>query len=326
MNKRLLPFFVFILFYSSALCQYKTLLSENFSNNKAGWPVQSDSSFLVAVQNGSLHLEKFIKNFDDRGCLWYHKEIKGLNTLQDFSITIYAKFISGGDHSNMFDIQWGHWDTAIAGSATRLYQLDHRLGDYVKLAHFNKGWDYSLWGKAAEILNRNLYRPNVYNKYELVQKDGFIIFNINDQQYFKQFAIPIAGNGIGFQHCLKGAWEIDKIIVKQARNVTTIKSNDTIVPAIPADSAYIAGKAPEELLKVYPNPFVNEFTVLLSITKAAIAKIELTDIKGTLILEYSKKLEVGEHAIRLFADVPAGIYLVKSTVNNKVTTAKLLKL
>lgn len=330
MHKRIPALFAFILFGVTALGQYKTVLSEDFKNNKRGWRLRSDSSFLVDINNGSLHLEKFRKNFDDRGCLWYNKEIDGLNTLQDFSITIYAKFISGGDIIDMFDIQWGQWDSTNRSLANSIYQLNFMLKGDVKLDYFDRQsksrWNYSLRGKAKEILDRNLYRPNVYNKYELVQKEGFIIFNINDQQYFKQFATPIAGNSIGFQQCLKAAWEIDKIVVKQAQsNNRPVENMDSLLVKN-TDSTSLGGKTGDEVLKVYPNPFINEFTVALSTTKTAPATLELLDAKGTLLLEYSRKLEPGQHTIRLFADVPAGIYFLRSTIDSKLTTTKLVKL
>lgn len=53
------------------------------------------------------------------------------------------------------------------------------------------------------------------NKYELIQKNGFIYFLVNNIELLKQARKPIAGNNIGFQQCLKSAWEIDKIEIRQ---------------------------------------------------------------------------------------------------------------
>lgn len=308
---------------TAAFCQGKVLLSDNFSNNKNGWRLQSDSVFLVDINNGVLHIEKFKKNFDARGCLWYKREIKGLNTLEDFSITLYAKFLSGGDILDMFDIQWGVWDKVISSKATSIYQLNFLIKGDIKLDYFNKQWNYSLRAKAKEILDRNLYRPGEYNKYELIQKDGFVIFKVNDKQYFKQFADPIPGNTIGFQGCLKQAWEIDKITVRQLKNK---KNNiDDIVPVAVTDSIKQPGNN-EGTLKVYPNPFVNEFTVTVLAEKAAEAKLEFFDMQGNLILQHDKKLAAGEHALRMYAEVSAGTYILKLTIAGKVTTAKLVKM
>jgi multimeric flavodoxin WrbA len=305
--------------------QNKVLLSDNFNNNKNGWRLQSDSLFLVDINNGVLHIEKFKKNFDARGCLWYKKEIEGLNTLEDFSITIFAKFLSGGDIFDMIDVQWGTWDKVISSKTTSIYQLNFLLKGEVKLDYFNKQWNYTLRTKTKEMLDRNLYRAGQYNKYEIVQKDGFVVFKINDVQYFKQFANPISGNTIGFQGCLKSAWEIDKIIVKQFKSKTE-KQPEPVSAIAAVDSLKQTEKNNTDAVKVYPNPFINEFTAMLFAEKTTNAKIELLDMQANLIVQYDKKLDAGENAVRIYADVPPGIYVLKLTVDNKVTTTKLVKM
>jgi hypothetical protein len=164
MCKIILLFVVVALSFSTASAQPKVLLADKFKNNKNGWRLQNDTSFLVDIKDGVLHIEKFKKNYTDRGCLWYTKVINGLNTLEDFSITIYAKFISGGDVVDMIDMQWGTWDKKISSKVTSIYQLNFLLKGDVKLDYFNKTWNYSLRQKSKEILDRNLYRPNEYNK------------------------------------------------------------------------------------------------------------------------------------------------------------------
>lgn len=310
---------------SIAVCQDKLLLSENFKDNRNAWRLRKDSSFSVEIKNGSLQLEKFTKNFDDRGCLWYKKEIKGLNTLEDFSITMYAKLLSGGDHTDLFDIQWGAWDKVILSKATSIYQLNYFLRGDVKLDHYNRGWNYSLRKMAKEISDKNLYLPNQYNKFEIIQKEGFILLNINDKQYFKQFVTPIDGNSIGFQGCLKSAWAIDKIIVRQFKT-NPRKPVSPLSSPVSADSTRAGDQTAEVPLKVFPNPFKNEFTVLVSMIKASTAKIELLDVKGSVLLQYDRKLEAGNHNIRLYAEVPPGAYVVKLTIGHKITSTKLLKL
>jgi Secretion system C-terminal sorting domain len=303
----------------------RILLSDNFNNNKNGWRLQSDSLFLVDINSGVLHIEKFKKNFDARGCLWYKKEITGLNTLENFSITIFAKFLSGGDILDMLDIQWGTWDKVISSKVTSIYQLNFLLKGEVKLDYFNKQWNYTLRTKAKEILDRNLYRPGEFNKYEIVQKDGFIIFSVNDVQYFKQFASAISGNTIGFQGCLKSAWEIDKIIVKQMKRKTEKQVEPASTVAV-TDSLKQTEKNNADAFKVYPNPFVNEFTLTVFAAKITNAKIELFDMQANLITQYDKKLDAGENAIRMYADVPSGAYILKLTIDNKVTSTKLVKM
>jgi len=321
-----LIFLPFILLLGSAsFCQDKLLLSENFNNNKNGWRLRYDSSFSVIIDKGVLHLEKLKKNFIDRGCLWLKKEIKGLNTAEDFSITIFAKFLSGGDIFDMLDIQWGAWDKVIASKVTGIYQLNFMLKGDVKLDYFNMQWNYTLRTKAKEILDKNLYQPGKFNKYEIVQQGGFIILKINDQQYFKQYASPISGNAIGFQGCLKSAWEIDKIIVKQLKRSKDERA-ETISVSAAIDSVKQAQKNDASTLRVFPNPFINEFTVLVSAEKTTTAKIELFDVQGNLIMQYDKKLDAGEQTVRLYADVLPGTYIIKATIDNKVTSTKIVKL
>jgi hypothetical protein len=139
---RIFLFFLFIAITGSrAICQDRVLFSEDFKNNKNGWRLQKDSSFSVEITNGVLRMEKFIKNKIDRNCLWYHREIKGLNTLQDFSITMVAKFVSGGDILEWLDLQWGTWDKDLRSQVTGIYQLNFFLKGDVKLDYFNQGWN-----------------------------------------------------------------------------------------------------------------------------------------------------------------------------------------
>jgi hypothetical protein len=325
MMRKLFFFLLIASLPSAAICQGKVLLSENFKDNKRGWTLRKDSSFSVEIKEGVLRWEKFTKNFDDRGCLWYRQEIKGFNTLQDFSITIVAKFLSGGDHTDLFDLQWGAWDKQIQSKATGIYQLNFFLRGDVKLDYFNKGWNYSLRQQAKELLEKKLYLPNQYNKYEIIQKNGFIIFNINDRQYFKQFVSPISGNSIGIQGCLKSTWAIDQVVVRQLKSK---KENTTISTRliIGGDSLAPAGKGAGDALKVYPNPFMNEFTVTAETDKAANATLELFDIQGNLLLAYDRKLDAGRHNMRMYADVPPGSYILKLTIGTKSTSAKMVKL
>ena len=318
-------FITLVLICNSVASQSKVLFSENFKNNKNGWREQNDSSFSVIVKKGVLRWEKLNKNFDDRGCLWYKKEIPGFNTLQDFSITVVAKFLSGGDHTDIFDLQWGNWDKEILSKITSIYQLNFFLKGDVKLDYYNKGWNYSLRKKTHELSGDNLYHAGEYNNYEIIQKDGFIMFNINGKQFFKQFVTPIAGNAIGIQGCLKSAWEIDKIIVRQLTK-TNIIETDSISSVIVPDSAMQVPDATEGNLKVFPNPFVNAFTISMQVEKSTTGSFELFDIQGNLLLKYDKKLDAGKQLIKLYADVVPGNYILKITDNSKTISTKLVKL
>ena len=322
MNK-ILFVIILISFCFKSYCQNKILFTENFSNNKNEWGLQNDSSFSVSIDKGKLRIEKLKKNFDDRGCLWYKKEIPELNTLENFSITIYAKFISGGDILEMFELQWGDWDTKVSSKVTSIYQLNFFLKGDVKLDYFNNGWNYSLREKIKEIDKHNPFLNEEFNKFEVIQKDGFVIFNINDKPFFKQFANPIAGNSLGIQGCLKSVWEIDKIVVKQLKNSSQKieKLNIQIANSAKNDSTKIS-----ESIKVFPNPFIEEFTVNISMEVSSIVTITLFDINGNMVLQTERNLKVGNHLIHLYANVSPGNYVLNVSTNSKKSTTTLVKL
>lgn len=203
-----------------ALSQENILFKENFKNNKNKWEIQKDSDFVVYIKKGVLHLEKLEKNFARRGCLWYNKIIPGFNTLNNFHITIYVKYLSGGDILDAIDFLWGDKGTLIKDRYTsNLYQLNFFLKGEIRLNHFNMNWDYPPSQNIKHLLSKE-FDAHKFNKYDLIQKDRFIYFMVNDIELLKQASKPVPGNSIGFQQCLKSAWEIDKIEIRQAINTS----------------------------------------------------------------------------------------------------------
>lgn len=205
-----------ITFNITIFSQEKILLKDDFKNNRNKWHVQNDSDFIVYVKQGVLHLEKLYKNFDRRGCLWYYKSIPGFNTLNNFHITIFAKYVTGGDGTNVIDFIWGDKGILIDGRYNaNIYQMNFLFSrGEVRLNQFNVRWDYPPNLNIKSLLRKGFDAYNI-NKYELIQKNGFIYFLVNNIELLKQARKPIAGNNIGFQQCLKSAWEIDKIEIRQ---------------------------------------------------------------------------------------------------------------
>jgi len=287
-----IAFYLFMVGFSTAIfSQEKILLQDDFLNNKNGWKLQRDSNFLVDIRNGALHLEKTEKNFTHRGCLWYNKTVPGLNTLEDFSITIYARFISGGDIFEMIDLQWGIRDPAsIDRRNDNLYQLSLLFRGEVKLDYFNYKWNYYIRKNVKNILNENGFKPGVLNKYELAQQDGFVIFRVNDKELLKQLSDPIPGNSIGFQQCLKSAWEIDRITVRQLNipDSKTIVADTTATVQLDRDNATTGNG-----LKVYPNPFNNTLHINFELEKEETVHLSLIDINGAVLHEHSRKFTTG---------------------------------
>lgn len=207
--------FFLLLIQLTSFGQETILLKDDFTDNKMGWRQRKDSNFRVTVKDGVLHLEKFQKNFTSRGCLWYSKTIQGLNTLNNFSVIFSAKFLSGGDIFEEIDFQWGDMKRDVNGnSKANLYQVNFFLQGEVRLDHFNSKWDYFPKRSIKHLLGNN-FDPHQINKYELIQRDGFIYFQINGVEVLKQKGDPVPGNSIGFLQCLKSAWEIDKIEIRQ---------------------------------------------------------------------------------------------------------------
>jgi hypothetical protein len=295
----------------------KKVFEDDFKNNKHGWRLQHDSNFLVDINNGVLHIEKFEKNFTSRGCLWYTKAIPGFNTLHDFSITLYARFISGGDIFDMMDFQWGEGGKTINGKlSANLYQLSFLLKGEVKLDYFHKNWTYFV-RKNINALLGSLFDPKRINKYGLVQKDSFLIFSINDKEVLRQYGNPVAGNSIGFQQCLKSAWEIDKIVIRQSEKNSIMRDSTRIPSEVNAPS----GKE----LKVYPNPFDHHLGVDIYLEQEQSVQLSLIDMNGIILQQHTRQLSAGLQRIQLYADVAPGSYLLKVQMGKKVVTATLIK-
>src|SRR5205085_12651877 len=107
---------------------------------------------------------------------------------------------------------------------SNLYQLEFFPRGEVRLNYFNSNWNYFVRKNIKELLGAE-FSSNRFNKYEIIQKDGFIIFSINNKEVLKQLTKPIEGSSIGFQQCLKSAWEIDEIEIQQQTNTKTITSD-----------------------------------------------------------------------------------------------------
>ena len=80
--------------------------------------------------------------------------------------------------------------------------------------------------------------------------------------------------------------------------------------------------------KIYPNPFVNNLYLLFELDNQDHTKINLYDIKGSLVSEiFDGELSSGIHRLnRNFDYLNSGIYILKIiTSSGKVQTEKLIK-
>ncbi|MBP6022082.1 hypothetical protein [Ferruginibacter sp.] len=212
--------------------QSKIIFKERFSNNKRHWKLQHDSDFVVKIDSGKLYIEKFGVNKIRNGCLWLRKAIPGLNTARDFSITFYAKVLFYKDIFPMIDMQWGNLcvkDNYSVFACDSLYQLEMKPTGNVRMAYFRKGWTYYPWSdrpttndteeKDIYFSNKQdlsaLIKQNKFNKYEIIQQADTLSVKINKVLVYKRKIKVIGGNSIGIQQCLKTAWQIDKLIIRQ---------------------------------------------------------------------------------------------------------------
>lgn len=338
--------------------QEKIVLNENFNDNRNGWDLSSTSKeFKVNIDKGVLHLEKLHKNFDNRGCLWYSKEIDSLDTSKNFSIIVEAKQVSGGDFTDVLDIQWGVSGKNNISEKAMLYQLNIFMNGAVRLDFFQKNWDNFSKVNIKNKLDEIGFDPKAKNRYEVVQEDAYVSLKINGIEVYKQYVFPIEGSSIGFQHCLKGAWEIDQIIVSQllpiarkmVNNSTDTKRvklvvseitntvNDTIAESTdePVNDVSVLPNSIEdqglkifkkEELIIYPNPFKDAFNVKFNLEEDGSVILYVFNISGQLMKIETKYFQKGELSFLINVNVPNGVYIVRVvTKNNKNLFKRIIR-
>ena len=222
MVKSILPLICLFFISINLLAQQKVIYREHFRNNKNNWSLHHDKNFVVQIEKGELFVKKLQLNRESNGCLWYSSEIPGFEADRNFTITFLAKIISLEDELKAVDFQWGELTDSdtVAHKKFSLYQMIIKPTD-ISLAKFNRseGWTYydryanGHVGGGAEI--GLLFKKNRYNKYEIQQKDGRLYFRFNDKLVYEREVTPIRGSEIGIQQCLKSAWKISKIVVRQ---------------------------------------------------------------------------------------------------------------
>jgi hypothetical protein len=229
--RKLFVFITFNCLVSIAYAQQSIIFEDDFNDNKNNWKLFSNSQFAVNIEHSALHIQKYEKNISSRGCLWLSKEIPGFNTSTDFSITFYAKMLSSDDLFSLIDFQWGFrndYGKNINGRDS-LYQANFILDGRVDLNYFDKKWNYLYKTSlpdtsiklttASRIVKKDNYPlpylKDAFNKFEIIQKDDSCIIKVNDVELLHKPIRRIYGNSIGIQHCLKSAWQMDRLIIRQ---------------------------------------------------------------------------------------------------------------
>jgi hypothetical protein len=201
-----------LIFISISLCfGCSTLFIEKFSSNKNQWPLKRTKIFEVKIEDGKLKAEKFFKNKEEFGCLWYAKTIANFKTDLDFTIEFDVKITKELDDYNAFDFSWG-----LLGKDNIFYNFSFS----------NSGnFRFDMFSSPQNVRNRWKYPPSIYrqeiikrdeaNKIKIVQKSETCFIYFNGTLLFKEKVELIYGSQIGFQHCTKTAWEIDNLAIKQ---------------------------------------------------------------------------------------------------------------
>lgn len=77
---------------------------------------------------------------------------------------------------------------------------------------------------------------------------------------------------------------------------------------------------------VYPNPYTDNFTIELTLTKSEIVSIRMTNILGETVKQFEKSLESGVHKNEINAsELPTGIYFITIQTANDKTVQRLIK-
>jgi hypothetical protein len=231
LSTRLILFITLTCSVTIVCAQQSIIFEDDFNDNRNNWKLVSNSQFAVTIKDSALHIQKYEKNFISRGCLWLSKEIPGFNTSTDFSITFYAKMLSSDDLFSLIDFQWGFRNDNGKNINGRdsLYQANFILDGRVDLDYFDKKWNYlyktSLPDTAVKlpttsrIVRRDNYplpyQKDQFNKFEIIQKGDNCIIKVNDMEVLNKPIRRIYGNSIGIQHCLKSAWQMDRIVIRQ---------------------------------------------------------------------------------------------------------------
>jgi O-acetylhomoserine/O-acetylserine sulfhydrylase-like pyridoxal-dependent enzyme len=80
-------------------------------------------------------------------------------------------------------------------------------------------------------------------------------------------------------------------------------------------------------LGFYPNPTTGEATLDVNSVEGGVATVEVFSITGALVNTVSNSIRVGQNRINVDLNgVPAGIYLIKATINGEQALIRTQKI
>ena len=186
----------------------RIVISDDFSDNSNNWKLVNSTEFKVNVDSGRLHIEKLKKNFDSRGCLWYRRNIEKFNTANDFSISFDASIVSSDDIFESIDFQWGNINESS------FYQLMMSSDGVIKLDKFNVELQ-SRWSTVDSQRVQDLLDKRKINHIRICQLGNRCIVYVNNREVLNTTIEIILGSDIGVQGCMKVAWNMDNLVIKQ---------------------------------------------------------------------------------------------------------------
>ncbi len=82
---------------------------------------------------------------------------------------------------------------------------------------------------------------------------------------------------------------------------------------------------PAERVRVYPNPFDRDFEVTFDSNQEGEATWQISNMSGNIVLERTSKIIRGANVIRIHPDVPAGVYILRIKMADKMIYQKIIK-
>ncbi|MFC5285150.1 LamG-like jellyroll fold domain-containing protein [Pedobacter alpinus] len=80
-----------------------------------------------------------------------------------------------------------------------------------------------------------------------------------------------------------------------------------------------------EKINVYPNPFINDFEILINTKEAGDAKILIHNMLNQKVYESDAKINAGNNVLKVQPNLAAGVYLLKLQIADKVIYQKIIK-
>ena len=82
---------------------------------------------------------------------------------------------------------------------------------------------------------------------------------------------------------------------------------------------------PDDILSVYPNPFISSFIVRFSLGKESLVDVSIYDIGGKLVKKRIERFNSGFHTMEIKIEkIPQGIYFVRVNKGGKTITKKVV--